>query len=262
MSEILICLLVVVAVGFVSGILLMLAAHFFRVEVDPRVKELRDCLPGVNCGACGYTGCDEYATALAKGGVAVNLCIPGADATAEKIAGIIGVAPADVEEQVALVHCNGTCDATSKIAHYEGVRSCRGAAMLYGGPDACSYGCLGCGDCAAVCPVDAICMKDGIARIDRRICIGCGLCVKQCPKNIISLVPAVAKTGVLCSSHDKGAVTRKICTNGCIGCKKCEKTCPQGAIRVSDQLAVIDYSKCNGCNACVECCPTHCLHNL
>lgn len=262
MYDILIALLVVAAIGLIAAVLLTLASHFLRVEEDARVAELRAELPGANCGACGYAGCDEYANALAEGGVKANLCIPGADATAEKLAAILGVAAEDVEEMVAVVHCNGTCEATSKKAAYSGVQSCRAAAMVYGGPDACNYGCLGCGDCAEICPVDAICMKDGIARIDRRTCIGCGLCAKTCPKGIISLVPAVATTAVLCSNEDKGAVARKLCTNACIGCKKCEKNCPENAITVQNNLAVIDYNKCSGCGACVEGCPTHCLKNI
>lgn len=262
MSNILIALLVVAVIGLIASVLLTLASHFLRVEEDQRAVELRACLPGVNCGACGYAGCDDYAKALAEGGVKTNLCIPGADQVAAEIAAILGVEAEDVAEQVAVVHCNGTCEATSKKAVYDGVQTCRGASMIYGGPDACPYGCLGCGDCAAACPVSAICVKDGIARIDRRVCIGCGMCVETCPKGIISLVPQLAKTAVLCSNKDKGAVARKVCTKACIGCKKCEKACPENAITVVNDLAVIDYAKCTGCGACVEGCPTHCLVNL
>lgn len=262
MFEILIALLVVAAIGLIAGILLTLASHFMRVEENQLAAELRACLPGVNCGACGYTGCDDYAKALAEGGVKTNLCIPGADDTAAEIAAILGVAAEDVVEQVAVVHCNGTCDATSKRAVYDGVPSCRAASMLYGGPAACTYGCLGCGDCAEVCPVSAICLKDGIARIDRRTCIGCGMCVKTCPKELITLVPAVASAAVLCSNKDKGAAARKVCTNACIACKKCEKNCPENAITVMDDVAVIDYDKCTGCGICVSVCPTHCIKNL
>ncbi len=259
MDKILIAIVVVAAIGLLAGVLLTLASHFLHVEEDEKVKKIRECLPGVNCGACGYTGCDDYARALAKGGVKTNLCVPGADSVAADIAGILGVEAEDVVEQVAVVHCNGVCDATEKRAVYDGVKSCRVAAMLYGGPDACSYGCLGCGDCAAVCPVEAICLKDGIARVDRRVCIGCGLCIKACPKGIISLMPDIRHTAVLCSNKDKGAVARKACKNACIGCKKCELNCPEKAITVVDNRAVIDYDKCTSCGICIEGCPTHCL---
>ena len=160
---------------------------------------------------------------------------------------------------VAFVHCNGNCDATSKKVKYEGVATCQAAAMIYGGPDACRYGCMGFGDCAAACPANAICVRDGIAHVDSSRCLGCGLCVTVCPKSIISLVPQETNTVVMCSSHDKGADARKACKNACIGCKKCERNCPHDAIVVKDNLAVIDYEKCTRCRKCIEGCPTECI---
>ncbi len=262
MTDILIALGVVAAVGLLAGVLLALISKFFGVPEDEKVKEIRACLPGANCGACGYKGCDDYAAMLAGGGVKPNLCVPGGKDTADALGELLGVEVEAPKAVAAFVHCNGNCDATSKKANYAGVSSCRAAAMLYGGPDACKYGCMGFGDCAGVCPVQAICLRDGIARVDSRICIGCGLCAEACPKKIISLIPRSAKTAVMCSSHDKGADARKACTNACIGCKKCEKLCPAGAIAVNNQLAAIDYEKCTGCGLCVQGCPTGCLHGL
>ena len=66
-TAILTALLVVAAVGVIAGILLVLASHFFKVEEDETVKTIRDALPGANCGACGYTGCDDYAEAVKDG---------------------------------------------------------------------------------------------------------------------------------------------------------------------------------------------------
>ena len=90
-------------------------------------------------------------------------------------------------------------------------------------------------------------------------CMGCGACTRACPNKIIHMVDTVSRVKVLCSNHDKGAVTRKACTNGCIGCKKCEKTCKYGAITVDHDLAVIDYEKCVGCGECAEACPVKCI---
>lgn len=254
--------LVVSAIGLIAGVVLTLASHFMHVPVDERVSKVREALPGVNCGACGFTGCDDYAKAVAEGIAKPNLCIPGADATAQEISKIMGVEFEDVVEMMAYVRCNGNCDATSSKACYDGQMTCRGANLVYGGPGKCRFGCLGCGDCARACPVDAICMKDGIARVNPKICIGCGLCASECPKGIISLIPQVAKIAVMCSSEDKGAVARKNCTNACIGCKKCENTCPNGAINVENNLAGIDYDKCTNCGACAEVCPTKCIHKI
>lgn len=250
---------VVTLIGLVAALLLALASHFLSVKEDETVKRVRECLPGANCGACGYAGCDEYAKAVASGDAKTNLCIPGGDSASADISNVLGVEVQDVEEMVAFVNCNGTCEATSKAADYEGVQTCKGASMLYAGPNSCTYGCLGCGDCAAVCPSNAICIEDSIARVNKNLCVGCGLCAKECPKNIISIIPLVAKVTVMCSSKDKGAVSRKKCKNSCIGCKKCELNCPQKAITVTDNIARIDYTKCNGCGLCAQNCVTKCI---
>ena len=77
--------LIVSGVALILGVLLALVSHFFAVEEDQKVKEIRACLPGVNCGACGYKGCDDYAAAVAEGTAKPNLCVPGAEATAAEL---------------------------------------------------------------------------------------------------------------------------------------------------------------------------------
>lgn len=260
--DILIAFLVMLAAALIIGILILVCSHFFAVEENPLQQEIRACLPGVNCGACGFSGCDGYAAALAEGTVAPNLCIPGAQSTADEIGKILGVEVEPFKDVVAFVACNGTCDATFKTTEYSGIQTCAAASMIYGGPNSCKFGCLGFGDCAAVCPSDAICLSDGIARIDTSRCVGCTMCAKTCPKHIISMLPQNTQTVVMCSNTQKGADARKNCKNACIGCKKCEKTCPNGAITVTNNLAVIDYDKCTNCGACVKECPTGCLKSV
>lgn len=262
MTDILIASAIVSSVALVAGILLALISGFFGIEEDQRVKQIRACLPSINCGACGYKGCDDYAAAVAEGKAKPNLCVPGAETTAKEISDILGVEVEAPKDVVAFVHCNGNCEATSKKAAYVGVSSCRAAAELYGGPDACFYGCMGLGDCASVCPANAICLDDGIAHVDTSRCLGCGLCTDTCPKHIISMVPQETVAVVMCNNKDKGADARKVCKNACIGCKKCEKTCPHGAITVENNLATIDYDKCTGCLSCIEVCPTGCLKKV
>ena len=261
-TAILIAFIVVVAVGLLASILLSLVSRYFGIEKDARVAEIRAMLPGVNCGACGYKGCDDYAAAVAKGEAAPNLCIPGAKDVAAELASYLGVKVEPPKDVVAFVHCNGHCDAAKKEYHYDGIVSCAAANALYGGQFICKYGCIGFGDCAKACPNDAICIEDGIAHVDTSRCLGCTLCTTVCPKHIISMVPQETRTVVMCSSHDKGADARKACTNACIGCRKCEKNCPASAITVRDNCAVIDYSLCTFCGKCAEVCPTSCIKNV
>lgn len=260
--DFLIVFIVTLSISLIAGILLSVFSHFFAVKENELKKKVRECLPGINCGACGYRGCDDYADALAAGDAKPNLCIPGAQQTANEIAEIIGVQSEAFKDVVSFVGCNGHCEATFKKAQYEGVQTCKAASMIYGGANSCRYGCLGFGDCAVNCPTNAICLADGIAHINTALCVGCGLCVATCPKQIISMVPQNTKTVVMCSSKDKGADARKACKNACIGCKKCEKACPFEAIAVKDNLASIDYEKCTGCSVCVKECPTGCLKTV
>ena len=261
MLEIIIPIALLFGIAIVCAVLLTVSDHFFGIKENETYLAIRDCLPGANCGACGYSGCDGYAKALSEGATAAtNLCVPGGDSTAKGIAESLGVEAEDVVEKVAYVACNGTCDVVAKKYDYVGSKSCVTANLTYSGDKFCTYACLGYGDCVKVCPREAITVENGVARVDPRKCIGCGICVRECPNGIIHLVNDTTRVVVECSNHDKGANTRKYCSNGCIGCMKCQKTCPHGAITVKDNLATIDYSLCTGCGACVEVCPVHCIH--
>ena len=259
MGAITLPVLLVTTVGLGLGLILSLAAKFIAVEADETVAKVRELLPGANCGACGYAGCDEYAEKVASGEAATNLCIPGRKKVADEIAALLGKDAADVTEPRAFVRCNGKCDTVEYAMEYQGPKSCKACSALFGGDKSCSTACLGYGDCAAVCQFDAIVIQDGLAYIDARLCTGCGACVKECPKNVISMVPKTSKVTVACSNHQKGAETRKVCKSGCIGCMRCEKTCRYDAIKVVDNLAVIDPERCTNCGECAGVCPTKCI---
>ena len=111
MMEILIPILAVTVIGLICAVGLAVASSVMAVKEDTRFTEIRECLPGANCGACGYTGCDGYAKALLEPGTKTNLCVPGADAVAAQIAALLGVAAEDVVEKIAVVQCAGTCEA-------------------------------------------------------------------------------------------------------------------------------------------------------
>ena len=253
--DILIPILAVTVIGLLAAVMLVAASKFMAVPVDETFTKVRACLPGANCGACGYAGCDGYAQALAAGSAKPSLCVPGGPKAAGEIAAVLGVTAETVVAQRAYVRCYGGCVHSQKKCDYLGINTCAGANLLFAGDGACSYGCLGYGDCAHACPQGAIHIRDGLARVTAADCIGCGLCVRTCPNHLISLIPAHTHVIVRCSSQDKGVITKKACSTGCIGCKKCEKVCPSGAIHVENNLASIDQSKCTGCEACTESCP-------
>ena len=254
--------LVLLAIALVCAVLLTVSSVFFGVPDDSRAAEIRDALPGANCGACGFSGCDGYAKALSEGKTAeVNLCTPGGDGTARRIAKIMGTEPGEVIERVAYVACGGDCSPNGRKFNYDGPHTCKAANVYFSGDRFCNFACLGYGDCMNVCPRDAISISErGTAEINPKKCIGCGLCVKTCPNGIISLIEDTERIVVKCSNHDKGAKVRRACDVGCIACGKCEKTCPNDAIHVVNNLATIDYEKCTACGACVEVCPVKCIH--
>lgn len=246
--------------GLLAAVLLTAAAKVFYVEVDERVEKIGEALPQANCGACGYAGCADYADAIVNGGAPTNLCRPGGADAAGKIAEILGTAAAEVIPMTAVVHCNGNCDATNTAFEFDGVQSCKAVKRFYGGNGLCKYGCIGLGDCAAVCEHDAIVIKNGVALVIPANCGACGQCAEACPNHLISIKPKSASIDVLCSSAANGKQTKLSCKNGCIGCKICEKKCPAGAITVADNHASIDYDKCTGCGVCADACPIKAIH--
>ena len=251
--------LIFAAIGAAAGGILVLCSKLFFVQADDKVERITAALPNANCGACGYTGCEGYAKAIAAGEVAPNLCKPGGNASAKAISEILGVAVGEVEKVVAFVRCNGCTDATEERYIFTGHNSCAAVERFYNGKGVCRTGCDGYGDCVEVCDNDAIAIVDGVAVVNPSKCSGCGKCVKVCPNGLIAIRPASQKVDVRCSSKDIGKVAKDLCKNSCIGCKICEKKCSSGAISVSDNHATIDYGKCTGCGICVDACPRKCI---
>lgn len=262
MNSVLLAVLLLGGAGLLLGIGLGLAAHFMAVKENETALKIASVLPGANCGACGFSGCAGYAAALAESrNVRSNLCLVGGDDVAKEIAAILGTAPRATVKTTARVACRGTAECRGTVADYEGILSCRAAASLYNGGSACAYGCLGCGDCAAVCDRGAITVRLGVAVVDEAVCVGCGKCASACPKSLIVLVPAASAT-VLCRNPQKGAETKAVCTAGCLGCRMCEKACPSGAVVMEGNVARILSEKCTGCGACVAACRPGVVHNL
>ncbi len=185
----------------------------------------------------------------------------------KSVASLLGREAVEAEPMLAVLRCNGTCAHRPKINQYEGVSSCMAASLLYGGDTACTFGCLGMGDCVAVCQFDALSMdkETGLPVVDEAKCTACGACVRACPKNLFELRkkgPKSRRIFVSCMNKDKGALARKGCAVACIGCGKCEQVCAFDAITIKDNLAYINYNACRFCRKCVEVCPTNSIWEL
>lgn len=255
-------------VGALAALLLFVVSKKFHVEEDARIELVNEALPGANCGGCGYPGCSGFARACVEAESMEGLfCTVGGNDTMLKVADILGRTAVEAEPQLAVVRCNGTCDARPKVNQYDGASSCAIAAATYGGETGCTFGCLGLGDCTLACGFDAIKMNPltGLPEVDEERCTACGACVKACPKMIIELRkkgPKGRRVFVSCVNKEKGGVAKKACDNACIGCSKCFKECKFEAITIANNLAYIDPNKCRLCRKCVEACPTGAIHEI
>jgi Na+-translocating ferredoxin:NAD+ oxidoreductase RNF subunit RnfB len=248
--------IVLTGIGVLFSAALGYADKKFSVEVDERAARVREALAGANCGACGFAGCDAFADALVKGKAKVTNCPVSNTANVAKA---LGVEAEEQKPRVARVLCQGTTDAAKPRYAYDGLKSCKAAAGMAGGPKQCRFSCIGLGDCEAKCKFGAIEMRNGIAYIDEEKCTGCTLCVAECPRNIIEMTPRDASVIVRCKNKDSGKLARAVCEKACIACLRCEKACKYGAIKVENNLARIDYEKCTRCGECAAVCPTKCI---
>ncbi|MDI6786058.1 MAG: Fe-S cluster domain-containing protein [bacterium] len=248
--------------GLIFALSLGIASRIFHMEIDPRIEEAMEALPGANCGACGFAGCKGYAEAVIKDPEVVpNLCAPGEEEIAKALAKISGKEAGAGDKKRAIICCAGGEDKVERTFTYEGILDCESAAILYGGNKACKYGCLGYGSCVKACLFEAIEMNDiGLPQVDKNKCVGCGKCLDVCPKGVVKLVPVTATVYVACNSMNKGAQVKKICAVGCIGCKLCVKACEKEAISFDNNLASINYQNCNDCRTCMEKCKSNSIN--
>jgi len=259
---------VLTALGLLLSLVLFWVARKFRVEEDPRIDDIEKTLPGANCGGCGFAGCRAFADAAVKAGnLDKNYCPVGGSEVMKKVAVILGCEIQETAPRVAVVRCSGSCANRPRINEYDGVKSCKVKAALYGGDTGCLFGCLGCGDCVAACQFGALAMnpETGLPEVDENKCTACGKCVAACPKRIIELRdkgPRGMRMFVSCTNKDKGPVARKACSAACIGCGICAKTCRHDAVTVTDNVAYIDYTKCKLCRECEAVCPTGAIHGV
>jgi Na+-translocating ferredoxin:NAD+ oxidoreductase RNF subunit RnfB len=260
MIVVLITAAVALVLAFVLGTALGFFREFFAVPLDPLVDNIRAALPGANCGACGFAGCENYALAVAAGNAGINSCTVGGSAVAAKLAVITGKAAEAAAPIVAVLACQGSYLHAAQKGLYTGIPTCRGAKLSAGGVKLCSYGCLGFGDCEKICKFGALSFnrEEGLPVIDYSKCTGCRLCMSECPQGIIKAVPIGQKGAMpLCSNRSSNRqLAAKSCNAACIKCGQCVRQCPQQCIDLGGNIPVVDLTKCTSCGTCVEKCPT------
>ncbi|MBN1307009.1 MAG: 4Fe-4S binding protein [Chitinispirillaceae bacterium] len=247
------------ALGATAALVLIAAARFLAVPSDPRVEAVLAALPGVNCGACGYSSCAAAAAAVVRGEAAPGVCLIGKAEVSNAVATIMGKEAKAAARKIAYLRCSRNCGEAGTDFLYNGPADCRSAMMLYGGGKTCSGGCIGHGTCETVCPVDAITMKNSLPVIDPARCTGCGLCVNICPKKILALIddtPQAAekkKCAEYCMQDD---LKFEVDQEKCIKCGICFNNCPVDAIVwEKGKPAFIEKEHCIGCYTCMRLCP-------
>lgn len=246
---------------------LAFADRKLRVEEDPKITEINALLPGVNCGACGYLSCHDFAEHIVKDNEDPSKCRVVGEEAKHQLMVATGREGGESFPYLPLVHCAAECQNKEPVAEYKGIRKCSSSVVLFGGGMQCQYGCMGFGDCTEACPFDALHMVNGLPRVDEEKCTGCGQCEKACPRGIITMQEKREKHlyYVACSSHDKGPRVREICGVGCIGCGICEKLDPEKFFIVTDLLSRADFSKQKDqekCEFLAGKCPTKVIKKL
>ena len=130
MGEVATSISVMTGLGLTFGSILALAYRFLRVEEDPRLEVVEELLPGNNCGACGQPGCAAFAEKVVEGELSPGKCTVADADTLDDLASLLGVDVGAEEKRIARLKCAGGLSNVRNLAHYQGMESCRAAAVV------------------------------------------------------------------------------------------------------------------------------------
>ncbi len=255
-------------VGIACGIAIYVMSKILPKESATLAKanSVAEHLPGMNCGACGKPGCFAYAQEVAKDANYIMdkpcMTLLQDEEAITEIEKVLGISlDTSGMSKMAIIHCQGD---SPKLIDYEGIKTCKAAVQVAGGYKECPFGCLGLGDCAAVCPQDAISIdkEKNVAIVDPEKCIGCGLCVDECPQGLIELVPKKLPQYLACNySPLKPIPGRDRCDTACIHCRKCVRACETDAVTWNKErnFPEFDLVNCTPAPESVAACPKNTL---
>lgn len=265
-KEIIIPILVLGLSGFAFSVLLALLSKKLKVEENPRTAKVLELLPGLNCGACGFSGCRAFAEAVTKECNVFSGCLPAGAEGNKQIAETLGITGCiSSHTRVVICHCSAKKGEKKASSKYLGPNTCQ-AANISGGVIDCAYGCLALNDCITACPAGALTLQEQAIRVDFKKCTGCGKCVKACPRNLLEIVPVkegLPVYNVACSNKEIALEVKKVCSRGCIGCTLCAKV-EDSPYQMKDNLSVIDYGRGKSQKALEKGknkCPTKCIRS-
>ncbi len=230
---------------FAAGFAFFLVRSGAKASNGRPAKPRGQALPLWDCARCGAADCEEHAGARHGSGTPRESC---------RFVDSDGSVDRSKTDKVAVIRCSGTDDTANDRFAYAGRASCRVAIAHYGGPRSCEAACLGFGDCAAICPHNAIEVRNGLAAVVPERCTACGLCVDVCPKRLVELAP-YGLPFVACRSDAPPARKRADCGSGCDACRVCEHHSMHGEFSLRGNLAVANLPTSSEWRAIASKCP-------
>jgi len=130
---ILTAVLSMVALAVFFAVVLAFADKKLKVEEDPRIEKVFGLLPHVNCGACGYLSCHDFAEHIITKNEDPLKCRVLGEEAKEKLLNFLGKEDRESFSSIPLIRCSAKTANKPAIADYHGVQTCRAASFVFSG---------------------------------------------------------------------------------------------------------------------------------